>query len=306
MTKIKSFTSLLHLGASHDFFGTTNNSSGNNAGLFGNLFGGMFGPNSSSSNSGGGLGLFGSLFGGNKSSASGFDISSIFGSLLGGKNSGSSGANPMAGILNAFVGNKGEATQPSPGHGGLNVNNAIHGLFHSEKVDSSQKKLNTPGFFATFFNQKLSEQSQTEAQHAQYLSQMSHLVGKIYTSSNSDYANYLTKTSIELQSIPYKHEAHMNDIETMLGYNFDGLKAQILQGNMELAMFSHLTTHKEESKQFVKELYHYMGGQNEKTVASQLGDFMLLLNKVAQITQDVSLNEFLGTFDNICSELFEN
>jgi len=96
----------------------------------------------------------------------------------------------------------------------------------------------------------------------------------------------------------------MGDIETMLNMNEQELKNVIVRGNMELALFSHIHENKKASKKFVKQLYHYMNGSTDKTVASKLGDYMTMLKHLTSVTRDQALNEFLGAFDKMCSDLY--
>jgi hypothetical protein len=130
-------------------------------------------------------------------------------------------------------------------------------------------------------------------------------IGSFFGSSKSLYATYLENSALHLQAIPIKHDmAKGEDIQEMLGLDFNQLKAKVLRGNIELALFSHVAANQPVAKHFVHDLYHYMAGNEGKhTLVSELGDYLTLLKNVAGVTQDTSINEFLGAFDKIAMQI---
>lgn len=201
-------------------------------------------------------------------------IMTMFGGLMGDKNKESGKTQESQSIMNMFG-----------------------GLFADDNKDQTKSK-DDSSFIGSFFSGNDEQKKENTG------SKIGSFFGGLFGQSKSVYKNFLSTSAIQIQALPFKHEAKMKDIKSMVGVNFDQLKTKLLRGNTELALFSHLHGNKTLTKKFIKELYHYMGGKIDKSVASEMGDFLKMLKKVAAVTQDTSLNEFLGTFDMMCQNLY--
>lgn len=85
------------------------------------------------------------------------------------------------------------------------------------------------------------------------------------------------------------------------------LMHKLFRGNFELALFVHAASDKSFAQKFVGDLYHFMAGISESPItdAKVLGEYLMLLRDIASETNDLSLNEFLGSVDMMAERLYE-
>ena len=248
----------------------------------GSVISGLFGGNSSPGSSGGKKGgLFGLWLQSEDIQTHGAETHTKFaeiGSLIGS-------------VLDRIIESVKDAIQGSSGSSGSDNSMNIQQIVERLKA-----------FFSGLWNSGDSESSHLTFHHEA----IGQLMEWINQHSTFEYKDYLMASILELQSLPLKHESALENFSRKLGMNKEVLMHKLLRGNLELSLFVHSASDKIFARQYISDLYHFMVENQESPVtqARELGQYLILLRDIASHTEDLSLNEFLGSFDIMAEKIY--